>query len=432
MNLAKSPGPLTQRLVVLAFVGAFVASFGYFWVKYGGELPDGQDDTYQVSFRTHDVKNLQELGDVSIAGVVIGRVDRREPAGDKTRVVLNLDRETPLHQGATVRIGVKGLVGTSYVDIVDGKGPPIPDGTTLPDSSVKPAVDIDEVINTLGPKTRANLRSAVRSLGEATGGTARDTNRLMQGLGMLGRSGHTVLDALASQSRDLQALTREATTLMDTVNTTRGRIAHVVRDAATLTDATAGQREAIESTVRSLPRVLGQARTATDKVSELSGALAPVAKDLNQAAPHLNQALLQLPSVSDDLRGLVPDLDRTLDRAPATLNRVPAFASDVRGLIPGAETMLRDVNPMLAYLRPYGRDIGSMFASFGASMDMVAENGVRPIRLAPVFDTGTVRGLPVPTTADPLTWANPYPKPGTADDPAPYRGEYPRVKREPK
>ncbi len=423
--------PLSRIVSVFGFVALFCWGLGYYLTEVGAEIPGiTATDDYQVAFRADDVKNLQVGGDVSIAGVVVGEVSDQQVSGPGARVVLDISPEAaPLHQGAHVRVGMKSVVGQSYVDVVDGDGAVIPSGAALPGSAVQPTVDIDEVISTFDPGTRRALRGTLRSLGAATAGTARDVDRMMTGLGDLGREGHTALQALAAQSGDLQALTREATVLLNALDTGRGQISTVVRDAQRLTEATAGQRAAIARTVRAMPALTYRARAATAKLEELAVPLTPVAADLERAAPELNRALVQLPSVSRDLRGLLPALDATLDRAPATLDRIPPVGADVRALIPRASLTLRDVNPALTYVMPFGTDIGAMFASFGASMDVVAENGVRPVRLAPIFNTGTIRGNPAPITRDPFNWNNPYPRPGQAGHPAPFRGEYPRVER---
>ncbi|MBA0126770.1 MCE family protein [Haloechinothrix sp. YIM 98757] len=421
---------------VAGFVAIFVFGFAFLWTQAGGVVPGVNDaDDYQVAFQTDDVKNVRADSDVTVAGVVVGRVAEQTLEDDGARMVLSLDREVaPLHEGAAVRVGMKSVTGQSQVAIEDGDGPELPDGATLPKSAVRPAVEIDEVLKALDSETREALSETVRSLGEATKGSDKDIQKLMSGLGDLGREGHTALDAIAAQSDDLKTLTKEASTLLDALDTGRGQIANVVRDANRLAESTAGQDEAIKRTMRSMPELLDAARTATGELGELSKPLDPVAADLRAAAPDLDQALHQLPAVSADLRGLLPDLDGVLDKAPATLNRVPTFGTDVRSLVPEAELLLRDVNPMLAYLEPYGRDVGAMLTNFGDSMNKVVENGVvRPLRLAPIFNTGSLRGGTEPLTElDPNHWNNPYPAPGQAADPAPFEGDYPKVERAPK
>ncbi|GAA5129787.1 MlaD family protein [Haloechinothrix salitolerans] len=435
MSAVRISRPVARRLMtVFGAVAVFAGGLLYFWTQVGGPVPGAVgDDGYRVSFTSADVQHLKERSDVEIAGVVVGHVSTLALEGDRTRVTLNLSPEAaPLHEGATVRIGLKSIVSQSYVEIVDGDGASLPDGVTLRKRAVQPTVDIDQLISTLDGETRKALRGTLRSLGTATDGTSDDVGRLLAGLGMLGREGHTALDAIADQTEDLQTLTRDATRLLNALDTGRGQIADVVRDARTLTEATAGQRKAIEDTTRAMPALLRSANAGTGKLRELSGPLAPVAADLKAAAPDLNKALLRLPAVTSELRGLLPALNGTLDTAPATLRRVPTFGTDVRALIPDAELALRDINPMLSYLEPYGRDLGAMFANFGAAMDLTLPNGIRPVRLAAIFDSASVRGNPLSIKQDPLNWTNPYPAPGEAGNPRPFRGEYPKVERAPK
>jgi len=424
---------LPARLVtVLVFVLITVVGFGFMWVQSGGSLPGVSQSEYRVVFYAKDIKSLEDRGDVRMAGVPVGQVLERTVTPKGARVVLELSPEAaPLHEGATVSIGVKSVIGLSQVDVDDGDGAELPSGSTLPAKSVQPAVDIDEVIATLDPETRKALSGTLRSLGAATKGGKENISKLMSGLGHLGREGDVALDAIAAQSDDLTALTRHAATIMRALDTGRGRIAHVVRNTHRLTRATSGQRAALAETMRAMPALLGEARVATADLSELSRSLAPVATDLNRAAPALNHALLQLPSVSRDLRGLLPPLNGALDSAPATLRRVPAVGGDLRALIPETGALLRDVNPMLAYLKPYGRDIGAFFPNFGSSFDLLMENGVRAVRLAPIFNQGSLRNLPITTLSDldSTTWSNPYPEPGSAGSPEPWHGKYPRVER---
>lgn len=431
--------PSTQRLVrdgsLAAFLTVCLVLAGVFFVQMGGRIPViAEIGEYRVSFMSQDIDNLYNDADVTIAGVVVGKVTGRTPEEGRVRVELTLYPEyAPLHQGATVRVGVKSLVGASAVTVVDGQGPEIDEGTTLPDSVVGTPVQVHDVIDQLSPQTRGDLGSTIQSLGVGTRGQAPNIDQLMQGVGKLANGGVDALDAVAAQSDDLRALSGEATRLLDALDTRQGRIAQVVRDADTLTRATAGQRTALEDSVRQLPGTLASARTATGRLSELSGALAPVAANLNRAAPDLNSALVQLPETTADLRGLLPALDGALDRAPATLERVPTLGADVRGLVEPARTVLADANPMLDFAAPYGRDVGAMLESCGSTFENRSENGLHTVRLAPILNQQAVRNIPLPTaTLDPTNWNNPYPRPGDAGDVGPFGGAYPRLERAPR
>lgn len=417
-------------VTVTGMIALFVVGFAYLWTSSGGSLPG--DDGYEVSFRTDDVKNTQSAGEVRIAGVKVGTVVAQQVEGDVAEVRLKLDPEAaPLHEGAKVRVAVKSIIGQSFVEITDGKGAELDEGTVLEGDDVVPAVDVDEVFATFDKKTQRDLSDTLGSLGLSTQGRHEEIAQLLEGLGDIGREGYTAVDAIEAQNKDLTTLVQDANTIMTALNTGRDDLASLVENAQRLTSVTASQDDDLATTVRRLPALVRNAGTATGTLGGLAQDLRPVAQDLDAAAPGLSRALDDLPSVTHSLRTLLGPMDRSLGRAPQTLDQVPALARQLSGVAPDVDELLANVNPMLAYLRPYGVDIGSFFGNFGASFDGRVENGVRPVRLTPVFSEYSLRNIPIDLQEiNPLHWNNPYPSPGQAGDPAKYKGTYPRVERE--
>lgn len=424
---------------VVVFTLACLLGFGFLWVKSGGEIPIVADRSgqYRLSFEADDIKNLKDYGEVRIAGVRVGRVEATQRDGDRVKVTLSIeDQAAPLHKGANARIGIKSLVGSSFVELVDGDGDELPDGTNLKAASVTPAVDVDEILNTLDKPTRDHLSSALKSLDTATRGRGEDLDALTTGLGHVGTEGRTVLEALSAQSGELKKLTVEARLLLDALDTGQGQIVSLVSDAQELTQVTADNQKKVKETVRLLPSVVGNLDTAAASLSELSEPLTPITADLRAASPSLSNALTNLGPATKDLRALVPDLDSVLDAAPATLKRVEPLGDTVQSLVPRAQTTLADVQPMLSYLEPYGLDLGVLFASFGASFDEYAEDGIIPIRLTATAEgLATVRGNPLKVTSSEhggLMWNNPYPLPGNVGTPQPFgTGGYPYIESAP-
>jgi phospholipid/cholesterol/gamma-HCH transport system substrate-binding protein len=251
----------------------------------------------------------------------------------------------------------------------------------------------------------------------------------VQGLGTIGRDGHSVLDALAAQSEDLKAMSANTTEILQALDTQQGQIATMVGNAQRLTEATSGGRADIEATMRELPGMLDSAQVASTSLVELSDALGPVAADLHAAAPFLAGALRELPAVSQDLRGLLPPLTGTLDGAPATLDRVPTFGQDARALIPQAQLALADLNPMLGYLQPYGPDLAAFFTNWAGGLANSVDVHGRYARPMFLFSEHSLRSSPVPTDAV-VDRSNAYPDPGQSADPGPFDGPYPRVERD--
>jgi phospholipid/cholesterol/gamma-HCH transport system substrate-binding protein len=429
MKISHTALPRIRLTVLVVFAAICAVIFGYLWVSSGGRLPLISRTGYRVSVDIPTVSNLVDNSDVMIAGVKVGRVVGLDVRGGQAHATMQLDSNQPLHQGATVAVRVKTLISETYLQIIDGTGPALPNGATLPAGSGTPAVELDDVLASLDPATRNALASAVRSSGLATNGTAQSISQALSGLGQLGRQGKDALDALASQSADLQAITGNAAVLLAALNTRQGEIAALVQDANQLASATAGNAGDVRAVVNKLPGTLSSANNASSGITSLSGALQPVASDLNAAAPSLSQALRQLPPVASGLRALLPTLDGVLAEAPGTLVRVPAVADDVNQLIPSLQQDLLQVNPMLSYLEPYGQDIVHMFVNWGASLSTGDASG-NMIRLLPVLNRQAVTGIPVNTNIGPLNERNPYPAPGEAQNPQPWNGQYPRVTTE--
>lgn len=429
--------PTFRLITVLGFVLACAVFFLYMYSQSGGTVPGfSKQREYRVSAIVGDVDNMVPFTDVQIAGVNVGKVDSltRVPGGVKLDIRLS-DAARPLHKGATVQVSEKSLAGQTYLRLEDGTGAPYPHGTMLPRSAVKPSVQLRDVLASLDKPTREALGSTVRALGRGTQGSSRDISGLMSGLGHLGRNGSTALDAISAQTADLKALARELNTTVEALDTGHGQLVQVVEDANRLTGATAGQREAIAATMTRLPGVLDSARNATGTLRQVGTALTPVASNLKQAAPSLSAALQELPATTEDLRALLPSLDQTLRKAPATLKGVPTVADDATALLPPSGELLRDLNPALRYLRPYGRDIAQIFSNFGASFHHYAEDQGSYVYVQPVLGPYSVRPNPVPLDQGSrglLRQSNPYPKAGGLLNPKVFDGEYPRIERDPK
>ncbi|MCW2754431.1 MAG: Mammalian cell entry related domain protein [Marmoricola sp.] len=425
-------GGATGRVITLGiFFATCAVIMGVLYTGTGEPLPFISQKKYTVSVDFKDADNLVKAAQVQEAGILVGEVRSITRVDANTlRVTLTLNKDAaPIHQGARFRLGSRTLVGESYLALTDGNGRVVPDNNQLPASAAEPSVQLDDVLASVDANTRGQLRSLLRGLGQGTAGTGSDVSSLMTGLGYLGRGGHTALAAISAQSQDLESLARETSTVLQALDTGQGEIADLVTGANTVTKATAGQQAAIERTLRLAPDVLTTATTASDSLTTLSGALGPVATDLRAAAPNLTLALDELPATTTDLRGMMAPLSRVLREVPATLTRIPQNGVDLRAFIPQAHSTLNDVNPMLAYVRPYGPELSAYFANFNAVLNYRDENGAYYLRLTPLLNTNSAQ-LPVKVPNLLGNYTNAFPAPGSGARPGPFTGTYPRVQRE--
>lgn len=427
MNL--SFGRAGRLAVVLAFFVVCAAIFTWFLQGTATRVPIIEPEGYQATIKIHDIDNIVPASKIRIAGVPVGEVRTVQTGQDGAEVtfVIDLKNAAPLHEGVKVRVGNKSLVGDSHLEIVDGKGPAIPEGSRLPEGAAQTSTQIDDIIKDLDPPTRTALAGMLRSTGTATAGTKDNVALLATGLGGLGGSGSAALDALAAQQAELRQLGRNTAILMDALDTGQGQIATLVTNAQQVTGAVAGQREAMESTFRMLPGVLRAAQNASGKVTELSDHLKPVAVGLRDSSEDLNDALRKLRPMTKDLRGLLPALSDVQDEAPETFDRLPTLSDDAEMVAPPATSILRDLDPALRYLAPYGLDIGAFFANFNAVF-YPDEAGIFYARILAQVNEQAVQS-PLKTSLGALYY-NPLPKAKAGNNPGQFKGPYPRVERD--
>jgi phospholipid/cholesterol/gamma-HCH transport system substrate-binding protein len=419
----------TGRMVVLGtFLVISAGMFLFMLGETGTRVPLLEEAPNKLSFYADDIENLVPASQVWIAGVNVGEVLSSEATPDKGgHVIFTVRNEYwPLHEGVTVRIGDRSLVGESYLDIKDGTGAPIARDSVLSAQAIIPGVTLYDVYDGLDPETRKAASSMLVSLGGSTKMTRDGIAKTFNGLGDLGRGGHNAIDAIAAQAEDLEKLANQTATLLTALDTGQGQIADMVTAANKVTKATSDQRPALETTLRLLPETTDAAREASTSLEELSGKLSPVAADLRYATPKLSDALDLLPDTTHDLHDLLDPLQDTLDRAPKTLDKVGAFSSDLSDLSPKAYELLRDINPALDYLQPYGGDLAAFFANFNAALKPTDEKGRHLIRAMAFFNEKT---LETPKRVDAGVYSNPYPKPGAGTNPGPFKGDYPKVER---
>jgi phospholipid/cholesterol/gamma-HCH transport system substrate-binding protein len=418
-------------MVVLGtFLLVSAGMFLYMLAQTGTRVPLLEEPPHPMTVYVEDIDNLVPASQVQIAGVKVGEVITTEATPQGGRIVFTVQNKFfPLHEGVKIRLSERSLVGESYLEVRDGTGPPIPEGATLPKDAVLPAVTLYHVLEALDPETRKVTATMLQSLDKSTTGTRDQLAATFNGLGDLGRGGHTAIDAIAAQSEDLQKLAAETTTLLAALDNGQGQIADLVTGADKVTKATAGQRPALEESVRLLPETVQNAHDVSASLRDLSVKLAPVASDLKAASPKLSEALHELPGTTEELRGLLPPTQEVLDRAPATLERVDTFSDDLSDLVPSGREILRDLNPALRYLEPYGPDMAAFFANFNAALKPTDEAGRHYIRAMLFFNEKTAA---TPVRVGLGAYSNPYPRPGAGNRPGPFKGPYPRLERLPK
>src|SRR3954447_19634265 len=159
---------------ILAMVLFALTCFGlllFLWLAFGGPVPlKPKGYRFHTSFA--EAGQLALGGNLRISGVPVGKVktitpDKRTGRSD---VEIQLQsRYAPLPSDARAILRQKTLLGETYVELTPGhsRARPVPEGGRLPESQVADTVELDEILRSFDPKTRAAFQDWMQTQAQA-------------------------------------------------------------------------------------------------------------------------------------------------------------------------------------------------------------------------------------------------------------------------
>jgi phospholipid/cholesterol/gamma-HCH transport system substrate-binding protein len=272
---------------------------------------------YTVTAYFLSAEGLVPQNDVVINGAHVGEVvsvslapaDSSSEGG--ARVVMQIDKEAPLHQGTRATIRPKGLLGNMFVQLDPGSpaNGAIPSGGTLPLQDTASPVDLDQVMDLFDSQTQAYIRTLTREGGTSLQNRGPDLNALLSALPGISQDTAAVTGKIAAKDQQLSAL-----------NVEFDRIAAMMaaEDQAFRRDLANGG--AILDTMAAHDRQLQDELTFADlTLAELEAGLRGHEGDLNQVLREMPALLAQLTTLSNHsatslaiLGPCVSDIDQTI------------------------------------------------------------------------------------------------------------------------
>jgi phospholipid/cholesterol/gamma-HCH transport system substrate-binding protein len=325
--------------LVLAGVALAVITFG----GSGGQ-------SYVVYAKFQDAAGLLPQFFVKVDEVKAGLVssitlDRQ----DKAVVKMELDKSaTPIGAGATANIRPVNLLGEKYVDLNSGDlSKPLPSGSTIPIARTGVPVELDDLLNTLNPDTRAGLGIIINEAGLAMAGRGADFNSTLHDLPSALDAARRVVGEVAAENTSLEHAIVSGNRVIASVNSRRGDLNGLVQSGAAALTAIAAARGNLGQTVANAPGGLGQLRQTLTQLQAAADALTPAAADLQSTAPSLGATLARLPQFAVDANGalaearaVAPSLVRlglqstpTLRLMRPTIARLATFAKTLRPVL---------------------------------------------------------------------------------------------------
>lgn len=314
---------------------------------------------------------------VYVDGFPVGEVVDISPEDNQAIFEIRVsDDAAPLHDGATLRVEWKSLVGERILVLDDGPD----DASEIPDGGVikgdnPAAVEIGDVLAALDAPTRRHLRSFIGQFQQTLGGHEEDLRRSLETLGPALAALGEVTRSIGSDGPAIRSMVTNLNRLMARIDDRSGDLQQTIVELSRLSGTVAGKRNQLRQVLSQLPETLRTAQNVLGDVPATTDAATPLLRELGSATEGLPSTSTQLARFLGDLRPLVADLRPTLRSASLLLDQSPALLGSMHATLPDITDATEGYLPGLEFLRPYTPEAVGFLTTWGLSGQNYDSNG---------------------------------------------------------
>src|ERR687886_46821 len=373
--------PSAARLIGMAVFA--LSCFGilvFLWISFGGSVPL-KANKYELRVSFPEATTLAEQADVRIAGVTVGKMRRKDldKGANRTRVILDINhRYAPLPRDTRAILRQKTLLGETFVELTPGHPSTgsLQDHAILPNGQVEPTVELDEILRTFDPKTKAAFRDWVSNSAKQIRGTApEDLNDAIGNLASFAQDGAGLLQVLDQQHAVVRRLVRNTGVVFGALNQRKGQLRQLIVNSQRTFSATASVDEALATTFEIFPTFLDESRLTADRLERFALNTRPLVDELKPVADNLGPTVRDLGGLAPDLTNLFVHLRPVIRAAPRTLPQASRFLRGARPVLAALNPFLQELNPILSFAN-YDQQVVAHFITNGGAALGHRINGV--------------------------------------------------------
>jgi phospholipid/cholesterol/gamma-HCH transport system substrate-binding protein len=350
--------------------------------------------TYEARFQ--NAGQLVKGDDVQVGGRRIGTIDDISLTSDnQAAVTFSVDNAfAPLRRGTTALIRQTSLSGVANryltLTMAPNNAKALADGATIGSEKTTTPVDLDQLFNSLDPKTLKALQEVIQGSAAQYDGKGQQANAAAEYLNPALSTTRRVVNELTRDQQSLSDFLASGADVTSALSERSDDITNLVTNANATASAIGDEREALSSSLQALPVTLRRAnttfvnlRSTLDDLDTLVDASKPATKDLAPLFRALRPLVRDARPTIADLRTLISrsgsdnDLIDLLHKTPALEQAAkPAFASSTEAL--------RKSIPVLSFIRPYTPELVGFLRDFGQGAANYDANG-HYARIQPMF-----------------------------------------------
>jgi len=353
-------------------------------------------DAYTVKARFQNAGQLVKGNLVQVGGRTVGSVTDVKLADDGTA---EIDMEVkgdvaPLHRGTTATIRATSLSGIAnrYVSLKPGPNSrsEIADGALIGSDETSAPVDLDQLFDTLDPKTRKGLQQVVQGSATWYDGRAKQASESAKFLSPALSATSRLTQEVVLDDKTFERFVVDGASVVRAIAERRDDLASLVGNANTTAAAIADENVALDRALQLLPGTMRKAnttfvnlRSTLDDLDPLVAESKPATKDLAPFLRRLRPLVHDARPTIADLRALIRRRGRDNDLIELTA-KMPRLASLTHTVFPRTIRTLNRAMPVVTYAREYTPDLAAWFDKFGHGASNYDANG-HFARIQPLF-----------------------------------------------
>ena len=372
---------------------------------------------YTVTARFENAAQIVRGNNVIVAGVPAGSVESIEiTESGQAEIELTVDdRYAPLRRGttATIKQASQSGIANRYVELSIPSGEArdeIDDGGMIDVDQTRTAVDLDQLFNTLDPKTRRALQDFFKGSRDLYAGESDEANEGFRYLSPSLASSRRLFEELNRDTVVLERFLVDSAKLVGAVADRRDDLSALIANLNVTTRAIGNEKVALADAIERFPGFMRRAnttfvnlRSTLDDVDPLVDASKPVARRLEPFLDELRPLARDARPTVRDLSTIVRRRGRDNDLVDLTRTFSPLAEVAVEtkerngeqreGAFPETARATRDSAPIIGFGRPYTPELFGWFDDFSTPGVYDALGGV--LRFQVVVNAFSPQGNPI-------------------------------------
>ncbi len=365
-------GELRQRLgpnaARVAVVGALIVFFGVVVLV----LSRSSGGSYEIRAVFDNVRGLIPGGEVTAGAVNIGKVtDVYLNEDDNPEVAMQINDEFSLHEGAFANIRLGSNVGavnrTVALTTGDPTAPELEEGTVLAGADTDQPVDFDLAIETLDPRTRANIKKFLTGLDESLAGRGGDFDRTLRHSSGAVNETANLLAQVNLDGEALRTLVGEGEVVVSALAENPAALGEGTERTAELLRIAAGRQAELAESIRLLGPSLARGRIVFDELNAATPTLTDLVDGLGPVVDVLGPFARAVPRVAEAAAPFFDETAKLVQQGPRDLIELRPVIDEALPASRQLVTTLTTLNPLVEQLRVYTPEVVGFFQNFGAT-----------------------------------------------------------------